>query len=59
MPEDLARALAEDEEASAFFATLSNSLQRYHVDNIKAAKTTETRQRRIDRAIALLREGKR
>ena len=59
VPEDLARALAEDEEASAFFATLSNSLQRYHVDNVKAAKTTETRQRRIDRAIALLREGKR
>ena len=36
-----------------FFAGLSNSLQRYHVDNINAAKAADTRQRRVEKAIAL------
>lgn len=58
VPADLASALAADERASAFFGTLSNSMQRYHVDNINAAKSTETRQRRIDKAIALFHDGK-
>jgi uncharacterized protein YdeI (YjbR/CyaY-like superfamily) len=43
---------------SGFFATLSNSMQRYHVDNINAAKSADTRQRRIDKAVALFRDGK-
>ena len=59
MPDDFATALAADPAAGAFFAKLSNSLQRYHVDNINAAKAGETRQRRIERAISLFREGKR
>jgi Bacteriocin-protection, YdeI or OmpD-Associated/Domain of unknown function (DUF1905) len=58
IPDDFAAALAADPEAKAFFDKLSNSLQRYHVDNINAAKTAETRQRRIEKAIALFREGK-
>jgi hypothetical protein len=58
VPEDLAAALAADQSAAAFFATLSNSLQRYHVDNINAAKSAETRQRRIEKALALFRDGK-
>jgi Bacteriocin-protection, YdeI or OmpD-Associated/Domain of unknown function (DUF1905) len=58
IPDDFAAALATDPEAKAFFDKLSNSLQRYHVDNINAAKTAETRQRRIEKAIALFREGK-
>ena len=37
---------------------LSNSMQRYHVDNINAAKSADTRQRRIDKAIALFLDGK-
>jgi uncharacterized protein YdeI (YjbR/CyaY-like superfamily) len=32
-------------------------MQRYHVGNITAAKTAETRQRRIDKAVALFRAG--
>jgi len=40
-----------DESARRFFDGLPNSLQRYHVDNIKDAKTPETRQRRIDKAV--------
>ena len=58
LPADFAAALAADEQASAFFGKLSNSMQRYHVGNITAAKTAETRQRRIDKAIALFRAGK-
>lgn len=53
IPADLARAFKTNPAASAFFATLSNSVQRYHVDNIEAAKSAETRQRRIDKAIEL------
>ena len=55
LPADFAAALAGDEQASAFFGKLSNSMQRYHVDNITAAKSADTRQRRIDKAIALFR----
>jgi Bacteriocin-protection, YdeI or OmpD-Associated/Domain of unknown function (DUF1905) len=58
VPPDLAEALAADEQAAAFFGTLSNSLQRYHIDNVTAAKSADTRQRRIDKAIALFRAGK-
>ena len=58
VPDDLAAALSADPAAGAFFAKLPNSLQRYHVDNVNAAKTAETRQRRIDKAISLFREGK-
>ena len=58
VPDDLATALSADPAAEAFFAKLSSSLQRYHVDNINAAKTAETRQRRIDKAISLFRQGK-
>jgi hypothetical protein len=58
VPDDLAEALAADEAAGAFFGRLSNSLQRYHVDNVNAAKTPETRARRVQKAVALFREGK-
>ena len=58
VPDDFAAALAADEQAGTFFAGLSNSLQRYHVDNITAAKNADTRQRRVEKAIALFRDGK-
>ena len=57
-PADFAAALAADKRAKAFFEKLSNSMQRYHVDNINAAKSADTRQRRIDKAIALFLDGK-
>ena len=44
--------------SKAFFGMLSNSMQRYHVDNINAAMSADTRQRRIDKAIALFLYGK-
>jgi hypothetical protein len=58
VPADFAAALAADERARAFFDKLSNSMQRYHVDKINAAKSADTRQRRIDKAIALFLDGK-
>lgn len=58
VPDDFARALLADATANAIFHNLSNSLQRYHIDNINGAKTPETRQRRIDKAIALFQAGK-
>ena len=58
VPADFAAALAADERARAFFEKLPNSMQRYHVNNINVAKNADTRQRRIDKAIALFLDGK-
>jgi bifunctional DNA-binding transcriptional regulator/antitoxin component of YhaV-PrlF toxin-antitoxin module len=58
MPVDLERALAAQPKAQTFFAELPNSLQRYHADNINGAKTDETRQRRVDKAVALFLAGR-
>ncbi len=58
VPADLQAAFAASPAAGSFFDTLSNSLRRYHVDNINSAKAPETRQRRIDKAVGLFLEGK-
>jgi hypothetical protein len=58
LPPDFEAALAGDEQAAQFFAGLSNSLRRYHIDNVNGAKSDETRQRRIDKAVELFRAGK-
>jgi uncharacterized protein YdeI (YjbR/CyaY-like superfamily) len=57
-PLPAAAACGEGQRGGAFFAKLSNSLQRYHVDTIAAAKSADTRQRRIDKAIDLFRAGR-
>lgn len=51
VPEDLAAALAAAPTAQRFFETLSFS-QKQYVLGIKEAKTAETRQRRVVKAIA-------
>ena len=58
VPADFAAALAADERTRAFFEKLSNSMQRYHVGTIHTAKSADTRQRRIEKAIAVFLEGK-
>ncbi|MEZ5225159.1 MAG: YdeI/OmpD-associated family protein [Acidimicrobiales bacterium] len=58
IPDDLAAAFVTHPEAKAFFDGLSNSLQRYHIDNINGAKAADTRQRRIDKSIGLFLAGK-
>lgn len=56
MPADFAAALAAA-TVRPFFDTLSNSLQRYHVDNVNGAKTDDTRARRIAKAVELFAAG--
>jgi hypothetical protein len=58
IPDDLAVALSAEADTAAFFSKLSNSLQRYHIDNINGSKPPETGQRRIEKAVSLFREGK-
>ena len=58
VPPDLQKALDKDKAAKAYFATLSYSNQRRHIDNINGAKTDETRTRRIEKSVALFHEGK-
>lgn len=57
VPGDLAAAMASS-GTRPFFDQLSNSLQRYHVDNVNGAKTDDTRARRVARAVELFRAGK-
>jgi hypothetical protein len=58
IPPDFAQALDQDAEAKRFFESLSYSNKRRFVLNIEDAKTPETRQRRIEKAVNSLREGK-
>ena len=58
VPSDLADALRSDEAARTFFEGLSYSQQRWFVSGIEGAKKPETRQRRVEKAVAMLREGK-
>jgi hypothetical protein len=58
LPEDFAAALAKEPAAKKFFETLSYSNKRKHVLSVEGAKKAETRQRRIEKSIADLREGK-
>jgi hypothetical protein len=58
VPDDLAAALAAAPGARAFFEGLSFSNQRWHVDQLTAAKTEETRARRVAKSVALLSDGK-
>lgn len=58
VPDDFAEALNRHENARQFFDSLSYSNKRRFVLNIEGAKSVETRQRRIEKSIELLREGK-
>jgi hypothetical protein len=58
VPPDFAEALAQDVAARESWNSLSYSNQRRHALSIEGAKSPETRQRRIDKTIVSLREGK-
>ena len=57
VPSDLAAALEAAPDALHYFESLSYSRQQWFVLNVEEAKTAETRARRVERAIARLREG--
>ncbi|HZK51739.1 MAG TPA: YdeI/OmpD-associated family protein [Actinomycetota bacterium] len=58
VPADFAAALKRETKAQKFFDGLSYSKQRWHVLSIEGAKSPETRQRRIEKSIGMLREGR-
>ncbi|HEX7471767.1 MAG TPA: YdeI/OmpD-associated family protein [Candidatus Limnocylindrales bacterium] len=58
VPADFRAALDGDPVAARFFDGLSYSNRLRHVLSIDDARTPETRQRRIDKAVATLREGR-
>ncbi len=58
VPPDFAKALKRDAKAKKMFDTLSPSNKKWHVTSIEGAKTAETRQRRIDKSVAMLHEGR-
>ena len=58
IPADFATALDAEPEARRTFDGLSYSKKSYHVLQVTGAKTDETRQRRIAKSIATLKEGR-
>lgn len=58
VPPDFAAALDAEPTARATFERISYSEKRWFVLGIEDARTPETRQRRIDKAIERLREGR-
>ena len=58
VPADFAEALDRDPQARAFFDGLSYSNRSRFTLSIDDAKTAETRQRRIDKSVATLHEGR-
>ena len=55
MPEELAEALAREPDASEFFDSLSFTHRKEMANAIREAKKEETKQRRLDKAMSLLR----
>ena len=47
-----------DPAAAAYFGSLSYSQQRLFAEPVTAARTDETRRRRVDKAMTALREGR-
>jgi hypothetical protein len=58
VPDDFAAALDADPEARRTFDALSYSNKRFHVEPITGAKSDETRQRRIQKSVAILHAGR-
>jgi hypothetical protein len=58
VPADLQAALDAESAARATWDGLSYSNKRWHVLQVEGAKAAQTRQRRIDKSIATLREGR-
>ena len=58
VPEDFAAALDAEPAARRTFDALSYSNQSWHVLSVNGAKSDETRQRRITKSVAALKEGR-
>jgi hypothetical protein len=58
VPPELAAALDEDPQAKAFFESLSYSNKRVFTLSVDGTNNPETKARRVEKAIALMREGR-
>ncbi len=58
VPADFAAALDAEPAARRTFDALSNSNRKWHVLNVEGTKNPDTRQRRIEKSVATLREGR-
>ncbi len=58
VPADFSSALEAEPEARKTFDGLSYSNKSWHVLQVTGAKTDETRQRRIDKSVGMLRQGR-
>ncbi|WP_460458846.1 YdeI/OmpD-associated family protein [Angustibacter peucedani] len=58
VPDDLQAALDAEPAARAFFDGLSYSKRQWFVLSVTGAKTAETRERRVTKALELLRDGR-
>jgi len=58
LPGDLAAALADEPAAKEFFDGLSPSKQKWFTTSVTGAKQEETRRRRVETAVQMLREGR-
>jgi Bacteriocin-protection, YdeI or OmpD-Associated/Domain of unknown function (DUF1905) len=58
VPPDLMAAFARDTRAATFFDTLTPSQKQWYVLPLEQAKAAETRERRVAKAIGMLREGR-
>ena len=58
VPAELAAALAADRQAAATYAGLSFTHRKEYATWVGSAKQAETRTRRADKAVAMLREGR-
>ncbi|MEN3539923.1 YdeI/OmpD-associated family protein [Microbispora sp. ZYX-F-249] len=58
VPEDLAKALADEPAAKTFFEGLTHSQKKGFVTWIEQAKKAETREQRVVKSLAALREGR-
>jgi bifunctional DNA-binding transcriptional regulator/antitoxin component of YhaV-PrlF toxin-antitoxin module len=58
VPDDLAKALSADRRAREFFEGLPYSQKQWYVLPIEQAKKPETRERRIAKAVDMLRDGR-
>ncbi len=58
VPTDFQAALDQDIDARRFFDGLSYSNKLRFILSVEGAKTAETRQRRIDKAVSTMHEGK-
>lgn len=58
VPADFEAALDANASARQFFDGLSYSRKLWHVLQVEGAKTAETRQRRIEKSVGMLQEGR-